>query len=152
MKIIFSGLGLGLSIYIKKEIVLKNNKKFTLIVNLKNLNKQFIFFFLILLVYPVNFWGFFSSCTKNETPKNSITICSISVGSFHYQVNLNCQFFSDSVSLSLFPKSWLCLSFWFFSLLFLIFHLKINIYFFDKNIDQLLDMKPFFYCFKTTPN
>ena len=104
MKIIFSGLGLGLSIYIKKEIVLKN-KKFTLIVNLKNLNKQFIFFFLILLVYSVNFWGFFSSCTKNETPKNSITICSILVGSFHYQVNLNCQFFSDSVSLSLFPKS-----------------------------------------------
>ena len=59
MKIIFSGLGLGLSIYIKKEIVLKNNKKSTLIVNLKNLNKQFIFFFLILLVYPVNFWVFF---------------------------------------------------------------------------------------------
>ena len=69
MKIIFSGLGLGLSIYIKKEIVLKNNKKSTLIVNLKNLNKQFIFFFLILLVYPVNFWGFFFKLYQKRNTK-----------------------------------------------------------------------------------
>lgn len=69
MKIIFSGLGLGLSIYIKKEIVLKNNKKSTLIVNLKNLNKQFIFFFLILLVYPVNFWVFFQIVPKMKHQK-----------------------------------------------------------------------------------
>ena len=69
IKIIFSGFGLGLSIYIKKEIVLKNNKKFTLLVNLKNLNKQFIFFFLILLVYPVNFWVFFQIVPKMKHQK-----------------------------------------------------------------------------------